>query len=231
MPRHLRRSRSAARPSSANGGSSTAPSPTAWKRLENACSPSFACRRANGAVYAPQMQSSVCTKNLSDGSRPKLFCHPPTPPRCCSGRCSLQDRSTCARWMVGRRSPQNPLISRLTLPPETIPSCYRRMRHTEFQPHSGRHLPKTTFPLNFCGLASPHELLFPRWGGVGMLHYRAYLLDEHRHVISAANLYCADEQAAKERAQQLVDVNDVELWQLDRRIAVFKSHPRPSSEY
>src|ERR1019366_6031284 len=29
---------------------------------------------------------------------------------------------------------------RLTLPPETIPSCYRRMRHTEFQPHSGRHL-------------------------------------------------------------------------------------------
>ena len=54
-----------------------------------------------------------------------------------------------------------------------------------------------------------------------MLHYRAYLLDEHRHVISAANLYCAHEQAAKERAQQLVGVNDVELWQLDRRIAVF----------
>ena len=60
-----------------------------------------------------------------------------------------------------------------------------------------------------------------------MLHYRAYLLDEHRHVISAAKLYCADEQAAKERAQQLVDANDVELWQLDRRIAVFKSHPCP----
>jgi hypothetical protein len=30
-------------------------------------------------------------------------------------------------------------IARLTLPPETIPSCYRRTRHTEFQPHSGRH--------------------------------------------------------------------------------------------
>jgi hypothetical protein len=26
---------------------------------------------------------------------------------------------------VGWRSPQNPLISRLTLPPETIPSCTR----------------------------------------------------------------------------------------------------------
>ncbi len=117
----------------------TALSPTAWKRLGNACSPSLACRRANGAVYAQQMLSSVCTKNSSDGSRLKLFCHPPTPPRCCSGRCSLQDRSTCARSMVGRRSPQNPLISRLTLPPKTVPSCYRRMRHTEFQPHSGRH--------------------------------------------------------------------------------------------
>src|SRR5215831_11791933 len=119
---------------------STALSPTAWKRQGNACSPSLACRRANGAVYEPQMQSSVCTRSSSAGSRLKLFCRRPTPLRCCSGRCSLQDRSTCARWMVGRRSPQNPLISRLTLPPETIPSCYRRMRHTEFQPHSGRHL-------------------------------------------------------------------------------------------
>jgi hypothetical protein len=64
-----------------------------------------------------------------------------------------------------------------------------------------------------------------------MQHYRAYLLDKHRRVISAANLYCADEQAAKESAQQLVDTNDVELWQLGRRIAVFKSGSRPSSEY
>jgi len=64
-----------------------------------------------------------------------------------------------------------------------------------------------------------------------MLHYRAYLLDEHRRVISAANLYCADEQAAIERAQQLVDANDVELWQLGRRIAVFKSGSRPSADY
>src|ERR1700680_611734 len=100
----------------------------------------LACRRANGAAYAPQMQSSVCTRNSSGGSRRKLFCRRPTPPRCCSGRCSLQGRSTCAKWMVGRPSPQSPSISRLTLPPETIPSCYRRMRHTEFLPHSGRHL-------------------------------------------------------------------------------------------
>jgi hypothetical protein len=43
--------------------------------------------------------------------------------------------------MVGRPSLQNPSISRLTLPHETIPSCYRRRRHTEFQPHSRRHPP------------------------------------------------------------------------------------------
>ena len=64
-----------------------------------------------------------------------------------------------------------------------------------------------------------------------MLHYRVYLLDERRHVISAANLYCADEEAAKDRAQQLVDTNDVELWRLDRRIAIFKSLSRPGSDY
>ncbi|UQR67595.1 hypothetical protein LRP30_21090 [Bradyrhizobium sp. C-145] len=56
-----------------------------------------------------------------------------------------------------------------------------------------------------------------------MAHYRAYLLDQYHHVISVANLQCADEQEARERAEQLVDVNDVELWQLDRRIAVFEA--------
>jgi hypothetical protein len=56
-----------------------------------------------------------------------------------------------------------------------------------------------------------------------MVHYRAYLLDHDRHVISVAHLQCADEQEARERAQQLVDANDIELWQLDRRIAVFEA--------
>src|SRR5258706_14335146 len=41
--------------------------------------------------------------------------------------------------MVGRPSPPSPSISRLTSQPETIPSCYRRSRLTEFQPHPGRH--------------------------------------------------------------------------------------------
>ena len=41
--------------------------------------------------------------------------------------------------MAGRRSPQSPSINRLTSQPETIPSCYPRSRHAEFQPHHGRH--------------------------------------------------------------------------------------------
>ncbi|MCK1422237.1 hypothetical protein IVB14_19155 [Bradyrhizobium sp. 180] len=63
-----------------------------------------------------------------------------------------------------------------------------------------------------------------------MAHYRAYLLDQHRHVISVASLQCADEQDARERAQQLVDANDIELWQFDRRIAVFEATTNRTSQ-
>ena len=39
--------------------------------------------------------------------------------------CSLTVRSTCERSMVGGRSPQTPSVSRLTSPPEKIPSMPR----------------------------------------------------------------------------------------------------------
>jgi hypothetical protein len=83
--------------------------------------------------------SSACTKSSSDASKRRRCCRRPTPPPCCSGRCSRPARSTCARSMAGRRLPPSQSISRLTSQPETIPSCYRRSRHTEFQPLSGRH--------------------------------------------------------------------------------------------
>jgi hypothetical protein len=125
-------------------------SPTAWKRHGHACSPRL----------PPSQWRSLRTTNAIERLheefkrriKRKLFCRRPTPPRCCSGRCSLQGRSTCAKWMVGRPSPQSPSISRLTLPPETIPSCYRRTRHTEFQPHSGRH---RTRLMSFVAAAFP----------------------------------------------------------------------------
>jgi hypothetical protein len=42
--------------------------------------------------------------------------------------------------MAGTRLQQSSSISQLTSQPETIPSCYRRSRHAEFQPLSGRQL-------------------------------------------------------------------------------------------
>jgi hypothetical protein len=44
-------------------------------------------------------------------------------------------------------------------------------------------------------------------------YYRAYI------VVDAINLDCADDGAAIESAQQLVDGDDIELWQEGRMVA------------
>ena len=125
---------------SANGGSSTVPSPTAWRKPATASSPTPVYRRASGAACAPPTQSSSCTRSSSEESRRRPCCLPQTPRPCCFGRCLLPVRSTCAKSMDGRHAPQSPSISQLTSPPETIPSCYGRSRHAEFQPLAGHHL-------------------------------------------------------------------------------------------
>jgi hypothetical protein len=51
--------------------------------------------------------------------------------------------------------------------------------------------------------------------------YRAYLMRPDGHILSLVDLVCGHEEAAKERAKQLVDGHDVELWQHDRQIATF----------
>jgi hypothetical protein len=56
-----------------------------------------------------------------------------------------------------------------------------------------------------------------------MQHYRAYIMGWDGHILSAVDLYCVDDDSAKERARQLVDGHDVELWQLDRKLAAFES--------
>jgi hypothetical protein len=56
-----------------------------------------------------------------------------------------------------------------------------------------------------------------------MQHYRVYIMGWDGHILNAVNLDCADDDAARERAKQLVDGHDVELWQLDRKIAKFKA--------
>jgi hypothetical protein len=135
----LARSRAAARPSSANGGSSIAPSPIAWRKPATACSASPGCRRANGVAREQRMRSSGCTRSSSGGSRRRPCCLLPKLPPCCSGHCSPPARLTCVRLMAGRRSPKNPAIRRLTWLLEEITSSDWRSRHTESQHNTRRH--------------------------------------------------------------------------------------------
>lgn len=58
-----------------------------------------------------------------------------------------------------------------------------------------------------------------------MPDYRAYLIGSDGHFHKAQALQCTDDEAAKEAAKQLVDGHDVELWQLDRKVAFFPRKP------
>jgi len=49
--------------------------------------------------------------------------------------------------------------------------------------------------------------------------YRAYLIDRDGHIRQRVDMLCADDDAAKEQAKQLLHGRDVELWQLGRRVA------------
>jgi hypothetical protein len=51
--------------------------------------------------------------------------------------------------------------------------------------------------------------------------FYAYIVDAHGHVLRRVDLAFDSEHAARERAKQLVDRHDVELWQRDRKIATF----------
>jgi hypothetical protein len=56
-----------------------------------------------------------------------------------------------------------------------------------------------------------------------MQEYRAYLIGPDGHIQQRIELFCVDDDTAKQRAKALVDGHDVELWQLDRKIADFKA--------
>lgn len=55
-----------------------------------------------------------------------------------------------------------------------------------------------------------------------MQDYRAYLMSRDGRIKDRVEFYCETEEAAKERAKQLVDGHDVELWHRDQRIATFR---------
>jgi len=56
-----------------------------------------------------------------------------------------------------------------------------------------------------------------------MSEYQAYVIGEDGHIKQRIDLICADDDAAKERAKLLLDLDghDIELWQCDRKIATF----------
>ena len=52
-----------------------------------------------------------------------------------------------------------------------------------------------------------------------MPEYRAYIIGLDGHFYGVVPLDCADDAEAMERAKQLLDGHDIELWQLDRKVA------------
>jgi hypothetical protein len=50
----------------------------------------------------------------------------------------------------------------------------------------------------------------------------AHIIGLDGHIVKAIGLHRANDDAAKERAKQLVDGHDVELWQGDRKITAFE---------
>jgi hypothetical protein len=56
-----------------------------------------------------------------------------------------------------------------------------------------------------------------------MVEYRAFIVGIDGRFLRAIELVCPDDDSAKEYAMQLVDGHDVELWQVDRKIATFRS--------
>src|SRR3954469_2537028 len=60
------------------------------------------------------------------------------------------------------------------------------------------------------------------WGSQQMQEYRAFIMGPDGHVQSRVDRRCNDEDEAVALARQLVDGHDVELWQLDRQIEIFR---------
>jgi hypothetical protein len=65
--------------------------------------------------------------------------------------------------------------------------------------------------------------MFPGARIAPMLDYHAYTLDETGHITGRVDLKCPNDEIAEVCARRLVNGCDVELWQLDRRVAVFRA--------
>jgi hypothetical protein len=57
----------------------------------------------------------------------------------------------------------------------------------------------------------------------GTMHFRAYILNDHGRIFNFAELEADGDDDAKRQARHLRDGFDVEVWQLDRKVAVLKA--------
>ncbi|MDH2341267.1 MULTISPECIES: hypothetical protein [unclassified Bradyrhizobium] len=58
-----------------------------------------------------------------------------------------------------------------------------------------------------------------------MPEYQAYVIGDDGHIKQRIDLVCVDDNAAKERAGQLVYDHAIELWESDRKISTFPPDP------
>ncbi len=56
-----------------------------------------------------------------------------------------------------------------------------------------------------------------------MQHYRAFQIDDHGQVFGCFNLACEDDADAKRQAMALRSICRIELWRLDKRIALIEA--------
>ena len=59
--------------------------------------------------------------------------------------------------------------------------------------------------------------------GDTMQDYRVFVIGPDGHVIDPFEFWCRYDDEAKEKAKQLLDGQDIELWHQERKIAEFKS--------
>jgi hypothetical protein len=50
-------------------------------------------------------------------------------------------------------------------------------------------------------------------------------MDLDGHFLNVVDIVTENDESASERARQLVDGHDVELWRQERRVALFKRNP------
>jgi len=58
------------------------------------------------------------------------------------------------------------------------------------------------------------------------MDYRAYALDDEGHIIAVHEFDCSSDEEAKQTVARMLDGHDLEVWQLNRRIAVLRRHTR-----